>query len=319
MRAATKTLATRSRAHTSRAASWSAADSGRTGRRWRSTSPDCLPAARVSPRRAPRTRHSPPADRPHPIERAVRRAANCSVDRVRGPGAGPAGRGRCCRAPTWRGHAGRPRRGRGAGPRRSGGSAPPPGRGRGRRRTGHSRAGTETAKGTSTHRAASHTSVELGPLEEDPVDEQHRVRRDGDRVRAHRPVGVHVVDGRRHGLASSERIDDGPTERGVVVGVLVEGLGSTAPRDALSLRPVEAVDRDAQHVARAVHRADHLGELVGEHRLAGAVEAVDGNGDALTRPERDDAVREVAQDGIPERRAKPSRSGAAPPRLHSSR
>ena len=133
--------------------------------------------------------------------------------------------------------------------------------------------------------------------------------RDGDRVRAHRPVGVHVVDGRRDGLASSERIDDGPAERGVVVGVLVEGLGSTAPGDALSLRPVEAVDRDAQHVARAVHRADHLGELVGEHGLAGAVEAVDGHGDPLTRPERDDAVREVAQDGIPDRRASPRELG----------
>lgn len=40
--------------------------------------------------------------------------------------------------------------------------------------------------------------------------------------------------------------------------------------------------------------------LVGEDRLAGAVEPVDGHGHALTRPQRDDTVGEVAQDGIPE-------------------
>jgi hypothetical protein len=50
MRAATKTLAARSRAQHSRAASWSAVVSGRTGRRWRSTLTDCPSRPAVSRR-----------------------------------------------------------------------------------------------------------------------------------------------------------------------------------------------------------------------------------------------------------------------------
>ncbi len=50
MRAATKTLAARSRAQHSRAASWSAVVSGRTGRRWRSTLTACPSGPAVSRR-----------------------------------------------------------------------------------------------------------------------------------------------------------------------------------------------------------------------------------------------------------------------------
>ncbi len=74
MRAATKTLAARSRAQHSRAASWSAVVSGRTGRRWRSTLTACPSGPAVSPRaRRGVVRHSgavpPPATAEAPRER----------------------------------------------------------------------------------------------------------------------------------------------------------------------------------------------------------------------------------------------------------
>lgn len=44
---------------------------------------------------------------------------------------------------------------------------------------------------------------------------------------------------------------------------------------------------------------DQLGDLVGQHGLAGTVDPIDGDRDALLREERDDAVGESEHSGIP--------------------
>lgn len=59
---------------------------------------------------------------------------------------------------------------------------------------------------------------------------------------------------------------------------------------------METVDRHAQHVALT---RDDGGQLVGDHRLAGAVDAIDRHGRTSIRPKRDDAIGEGAHSGIP--------------------
>lgn len=132
--------------------------------------------------------------------------------------------------------------------------------------------------------------VQIRPQEEDAVEEQDGVdwRRVDHRVRPEVEGGTPVEPV----AARAEGHEEKSPERIVIEGVEVVALGRVyAASVALGARPVKAIDRRSDH--RSSIRAQDRRELVGERRLAGGVDAVDGDADRVKPLNVDDEPREA--------------------------
>jgi hypothetical protein len=140
----------------------------------------------------------------------------------------------------------------------------------------------------------------LATEQEDAVEEQDRVVRRPQRRLGSRLVGDNVED-RPPILAASagaERMKQRPAQNVEIERVVVVARGRiSAPPVALPPRPVEAVDRGADHMPTSP--TQHPGQLVCERRLPGRVDTVDRDADGMRRPARLHDVRKPLEESLP--------------------
>ena len=137
-------------------------------------------------------------------------------------------------------------------------------------------------------------------MQEDAVDDEHRPGRGDERLGGEHLVGVEVVGGRPVDAraARAQWVEHVGSEPLVVERVEPVALRRVAPLPVAD-RPdmVKVVDRDPHHGPSAA--AQDLSELVGQHRLARAVDPVDRQTNAVGRAWLRDKRGHVIEQTLP--------------------